>query len=797
MKVSLNWIREYTPVELSPKDYQDKMVMHGLGVETVTDLSQGLEGVVVGRVLTCVPHPNSDHLHLCQVDVGQEQPLKVVCGAPNVAEGQLVPAALIGARLPDGTVIRQGKIRGEESFGMLCSATELAIPQELYPSVGEKGLLVLQGEHLPGTDIREVFFVKDTVVDFDILANRPDCLSVLGVARETAAILNQPFLKPDIKVQELGGDIHTLAKVTVQDSEHCPRYAARVITKVKIGPSPLWLKARLHAAGIRSINNIVDITNYVMLETGHPMHAFDLKQVSGRHIIVRQAQEGERLTTLDNKVHDLKGGELLICDEAGPTGLAGIMGGLDSEITQNTSEILFECAAFDRALTRSVSRRLGIRTESGGRFERGVNPATVLDALNRACELVVLFQAGEVVSGVIDHYPAPVKPVELTASVSRIAKRAGTDISGEEMVSLLQRLGFEVSLAGDSLQVRVPILRQDISQEADLCEEVLRLAGYDRIPETLLRGETTPGRDSDAGILTQKMQGILSGLGFYEIFNYSFTGQKQIAMLGLQEEDPRLSALSILNPLGEDSAIMRTTLVPDMLRVLSHNMNQKTEEGLLYEFGTLYDKNKPTQEGLFTESRALCLGSYGKGLDFYFLRDAVLTLLVRFGIRYEIKRGKEVYYHPGRQAEIFVGKERIAVVGQVHPLVGQRFDLHQDACVAEINLPLFTARMKAFDAVKPLPRTPAVKRDLALVLDQDQDLMPVQNAIQRAAGKLLTQVELFDVFRGKQLGEGKKSAAFSLTLQNPEKTLEETEIKAVMERVIGSLKKQFKAEIRS
>lgn len=795
MKTSLNWIMSCAQAKCSPEEYQHKMIMSGTAVDDISPLFD-FSGVVVGRVLTCEKHENSDHLHVCQVDVGEDSPLQIVCGAPNVKAGLLVPTAVVGAKLSEFT-IKKGKIRGVESQGMLCSATELMIPQEVYPSVGEAGLLILNEEYAPGTDLLEALDLDDHVVDFDILANRPDCLSVWGVARETAAVFKAPFDPQLGSVKEAGGDIRDYARVDVENSTLCPRYQARVVKNIRLAPSPLWMRARLHAAGMRAINNIVDITNYVMLETGHPMHAFDLNQVKGRHIIVREASPDETLTTLDGKKHRMRGGELLICDENGPTGLAGIMGGLESEITENTQKILFECAAFDRTLTRIVSRRLGIRTESSGRFEKGVNPATVQAAMDRACELINLLNAGDVVSGVIDLYPNPVSPVNLTCSVKRIAHRAGVDIKGEDMVDILHRLDFKAALDGDALKVTPPIHRTDIEMEDDVCEEVLRLYGFEHIPETLLRGETTPGKDSPYRLMKRRYQRTLSALGFDEIFNFSFTAQKQLDNLGLPAGDARLSPIKIKNPLGEDTAVMRTTLAPDMLKTLAYNIAQRNEEARLYEFGTIYDAFTRTQEGLFAEKRALCLGAYGDKADFYQMRDAVLTMLEQARLRADIQKGGEAYHHPGRSARILINGKAIALVGEVHPAAAERFNLTRRCFIAEVDFELLSELFQSLDAVKALPKTPAVHRDLALVLEKEQELLPVLREIEKAGSRLLEEVRLFDVFEGEQVGQGKKSAAFSLKLRDPEKTLEEAEIIRVIEKVKKKLKDAFQAEIRS
>ena len=795
MKASYNWIKEYTSVNAPREEYQHRMIMAGTAVETMEPMLP-FTGVVVGRVITCEKHENSDHLHICQVDVGGESPLQIVCGAPNVTAGQLVPTAVVGAKLP-GLTIKRGKIRGVESEGMLCSSVELMIPTDLYPSVGEAGLLILNEDYPVGMDFKAALGLEDEVIDFDILADRPDCLSIWGVARETAAVFDTAFKAPRDMDITTGDAIHQFAKVTIKNPDLCPRYTAKVVKNLRLGPSPLWMRARLHAAGIRAINNIVDITNYVMLETGHPMHAFDLGQVRGNHIIVREAEPGEQLTTLDGKKHHLLGGELLICDEQGPTGLAGIMGGLESEITENTRELLFECAAFDRTLTRVVSRRLGIRTESSGRFERGVNPATVKQAMARACALIELLDAGDVVPGIIDHYPNPVTQKTLTTSVSRIKHRSGADIDGQEMVNLLTRLDFKAELDGDTLLVTPPLHRSDIEQEADVCEEVLRLAGYDRIPETLMRGETTQGKNSAARLMKRDVHQVLNSQGFDEIINLSFIAQKQLDAMGLPAEDERNTPIRITNPLGEDTAVMRTSLVPDMLRTLAKNLNQRNETALLYELGTVYFHEPKTDDGLFSERSALCLGAYGEQVNFYFVRDTLLALLKKAHITWDIQPGGEPYHHPGRCARILVEGAAIATVGEVHPKIAEQADIKPGCVIAEFDLEAYAKLRKPFDTVTTLPRTPAVLRDLALVVKKEQDLLPVLQEILRAGGKLLEDVQLFDVFEGTQVGEGKKSAAFSLTLRHPEKTLEEEEINRVIEKVKKNLNQAFQAEIRT
>ena len=797
MKISMNWIKQYADIPVTPAEYESQMIMHGTGVEGIEYLGEECQNVVVGRVLTCRDHENSDHLHVCTVDVGQGEPLQIVCGAPNVKEGILVPVALVGAKLPGGHEIKKGKLRGVESNGMLCSGPEIGVPVELYPSVGDAGLLIFNEEYALGTDVRKIFGLDDYVADFEILANRPDCLCAWGIARETAASLDTALKLPQVTVKYAGGDIKEHVKVTVEDFARCPRYASRVIKNVRVAPSPMWMRQILHAAGMRSINNIVDITNFIMLETGHPMHAFDLSKVRGRQIIVRSAHEGETLRTLDGKDHALTPEDLLICDAEGPTGLAGIMGGEESEITDGTTEVMFECATFDRAVTRLSARRMGIRTESSGRFERGVSASDIMLALDRACQLVNQLDAGDVVEGCYDLYEKLELPQPIVCSVQRLAARTGVDITAGEMVKALEKLNFSVALDGDVLTATAPDYRQDIERDADICEEVLRMVGYDRIPSTRLRGETTPGGLNPLMQRKARIRKVLSGLGYDEMMTFSFVSLKSIAALGLGADDPRMQPILVRNPLGEDTACMRTTLAPDMLRILSGNYNRGNETAMLYEFGTLFDGTRRTEEGLFTESPALILGAYGKGLDVYSIRGAVETLCALEGVGVKVEPGADCYYHPGRSARLTCGKTVIAQLGQIHPDIAARNDLPEDTLLAEVDMVALYENAQPMGQVAPISRMQAVSRDIALVMTEEQRLGPVMDAIRTAAGPLLEDVKLFDIFRGVQLGLGKKSAAFSLVFRSPDQTLTDDTVNPIMKKVLKVCKEKFNAEIRS
>lgn len=796
MKLPMNLLRQYVDLNVTPEQYEEKMIMSGTAVEGLEDLGAELTNVVVGRVLTVDAVEGSDHLHLCTVDVGGESPLQIVCGAPNVAPGVEVPVALNGACLPGGVKIKKGKLRGIVSEGMLCSATELKVPVELYPSVGDAGLLIFQEEYPVGSDVRPIFGLDDTAVDFEILANRPDCLCALGIARESAAVLGTAFKEPHVTVVEGDGQMDREVAVRVDAPDLCPRYAARVIENVRIAPSPMWLRKFLHGAGLRSINNIVDITNFVMIEYGHPMHAFDLDKVRGREIIVRRAKDNEELKTLDGETRRLTTDDLVICDRDGATGLAGVMGGEESEITEGTKTVMFECASFDRTAIRLTSRRLGLRTESSGRFERGVAPETVMDALLRACQLVSELDAGDVAQGTVDLYPAPKAPQTLTASVARISERAGVDIPAEAMKRILTSLHFTVTVEGDRLTAVVPPFRGDLDGEADLCEEVLRLYGYEHIGATPLQGSTTQGGVNPMLHMKNEIAAVLHGLGYYEIMNYSFLSPKQVEKLGLPQGDPRLSPLPIRNPLGEDTSVMRPTLAPDMLKTLAFNMNHMTESASLYEMAAVFSGVERTEENLPVQTQTLCLGSYGEQTDFYAVRGACEAILRAEGISCEVIPGADCYYHPGRSARLVRDGEVYAQIGEVHPAVREAFDMPRRAVMAEMNLALLLQNRVPMGELAPLPRFPSVARDLALVMDESVAVGPLMSDMQRAGGNLLEHISLFDVYRGKQVGQGQKSVAFSLVFRAPDRTLTDAEIQKAMSKVVRACDEKHGAKIR-
>ena len=794
MKIPMQWIKEYVDIPLSAEEYQNAMIMHGTAVEDFEEQADAVQNVVVGRILSVKKHENSDHMVICSIDVGEEKPLQIVTGAPNVMEGDLVPVAKVGAVLPNGTRIQKGVLRGVVSWGMCCSGPELGVPEYLYPSVGEKGLLVFHEDYEPGTDVRSILGIDQTVVDFEILANRPDCLSVWGIGQETAASIGTSFRKPEISLECIPGNVEDFVKIDVTDPVLCPRYCARVIKNVRIAPSPMWMRKRLHAAGIRAINNIVDITNYVMLETGHPMHAFDLSKVKDRHVIVRRALEGETITTLDGKERQLSTDMLMIADQHNATGIAGVMGGEESEITEETTDVMLEIAAFDRTNIRLTTRALGLRTEASGRFERGVNAATCREAADRACQLIQTLDAGDVIEGVYDYYPNPKPQPVVTASVARINQRTGVAVSGEEMVRILHSLGMKATLDHDVLSVQPPVEREDIENEADLSEEVLRIYGYEHIKPTQLRGETVPGKRNEHMKVSDKTSKLLVGKGAYEIRTFSFFGPKQLEKLCLPQNDTRLQAIQIRNPLGEDTSIMRTTLVPNLLETLALNQNRNNEHALLYEIAPVFEKR--VNEELPHERPVLCLGGYGEGVDFFVIRDIVMDLMHQFGIETEIERSAEPYHHPGRAAVLRSGDDTIAWIGEIHPSVAANFELNKKSAIAEVDLEKVYTLHQAMKHIRPVWNFPPVKRDIALVLDEHIMVGTVEKMIQQEGGNLLEKSEVFDIYRGAPMLPGTKSVAFSLTFRSMDRTLTDDDVNPLMKKILATCAKNFGAALR-
>ena len=795
MKLNRKWINEefVDLSHVSDKEYVETMTVFGQKVETYERMDAEIKNVVVGKVVSIVRHENSDHMWVCQVDVGQEEPVQIVTGAQNVHEGDLVPAALHNSWLPGGVHITKGKLRGEKSNGMLCSFQELGLTENDLPGVFADGIWILNDENcVPGDDINKVIGNDDTVVDFEITNNRPDCYSIIGLTRESAAAFGKVMRHHEPVVKGSGeGSIFEKLDVEVPAEDLCNRYSARMVANVKVGPSPKWMRQRLRANGIRPINNIVDITNYVMLEYGQPMHAFDYRYVTSGQIVVRRAVEGESLTTLDGVVRPLKPGMLVIADGEKPIGLAGIMGGENSEIREDTVSVVFESANFNGTSVRQTALALGMRTEASGKFEKNLDPMMTVPAVQRACELVELLECGDVMDGTIDVINYVPQPKTLPLEPDKINHLLGTQIPREDMVKYLNLL--EIPVEGDEIQV--PSWRPDLNLMADIAEEVGRSYGYNEIPTTAFK-TSTQGGYTPMMLAESKAGTLCRALGYSEIITYSFVSPAIFDQIRLPEDSPLRHALRIQNPLGEDTSIMRTIALPSMLDILSRNNAYHNKSAKLYELAKIY---LPVEDqALPEEPKMLLLGTYGANENFYTLKgelEAIMTGLRLPKASYTAVQDNPSY-HPGRCAMVSVNGVELGYMGQVHPLVAKNYGFDGEVYCAEIN---FT---KAFQlrlpepTFTPLPKYPAVSRDLALICDEEITVAQVEDVIVAAAGKLLRQVKLFDVYRGVGVPEGKKSLAFSLELRADDRTLTDADSEAVTAKVLSALAEKLNAVLR-
>ena len=793
MNLSRKWLGEFVDVDANDKDFAEIMTMAGSKVETYARLDAEIKNVVVGKVLSMVRHENSDHMWVCQVDVGQGEPVQIVTGAQNVHEGDLVPAALHNSYLPGGVHITKGKLRGVASNGMLCSLKELNLTLNDFPYAIEDGIWILQEDCTVGQDINEVIGNDDTVVEFEITNNRPDCFSLIGLAREAAAAFNRPMRHHEPVVQGGGpGVLPELLDVEVPAADLCSRYTARMVRNVKIAPSPKWMRERLRSAGVRPINNIVDITNYVMIEYGQPMHAFDYRYVKGGKIIVRRAEAGETLTTLDGNVRPLQPGMLVIADETRPVGLAGIMGGENSEIVDDTVDVVFESANFNGTSIRQTALALGMRTEASAKFEKNLDPLNTLPAVDRACELVELLNAGEVLDGVIDILNFVPQPVVLPLEADKINRLLGLEIPEAEMVEYLRRLEIPV----ENGMVQVPSWRSDLKCMADIAEEVARLYGYNRIPTTLPHGATTLGGYSAEATLAQKAGIVARGLGYSEILTYSFDSPKMFDAIRLPADSPLRETVKILNPLGEDTSVMRTTALPAMLETLQRNVAYHNKAAKFYEVATIY-LPQPGQV-LPNEPKILSLGAYGAGVTFFTLKGEIESLLQCLGIQEAeyTPVTDDPSFHPGRCARLTIAGQDMGIFGQIHPLVAQNYDMDCEVYAAQLNFTGFMSVRKPDCVYCPLPKYPTVSRDLALVCDEDKTVGCVEKCIASAGGQLLKSVRLFDVYRGPGIPEGKKSLAFSLELRADDRTLTDEDSAAVVQKILAKLDQDLGVKLR-
>ena len=798
MDLSRKWLTEFVDVgldEINDHDFAEAMTMSGSKVEDTHYMGEGISNVVVGRIVEMVRHHDSDHMWTCQVDVGGKRLLQIVTGAQNQQVGDLVPVALDGATLPGGAEIHTTTFRGELSEGMMCSIKELGLTLHDFPYAIEDGLFILQEDCRPGDDIVPVIGRDDHVVEFEITPNRPDCLSVIGLAREASVTFQKPLKLHTPVVKGSGGDIHELVKVDVEDAKLCPRYTARMVRNIKIEPSPKWMRERISAMGMRPINNIVDITNYVMMEYGQPMHAFDFSCVDGGHIIVRTAREGETCRTLDGNERKVTPSMLCICDEHKPVGLAGVMGGENSEITPDTKMVLFESANFNGTSIRRTAAALNMRTDASAHYEKGLDPYLTKIAVDRACELVELLGAGEVVDGYVDVFPDPPKPLVRELDVDRVNWILGTDIDGDTMRKILSDLGFQL----DGNTVTVPSWRLDIDPkytQNDFAEEVARIYGFNNIPSTMMADSgTKSGGYTPEQAAERRLGETCRANGYDSIITYSFYSPAGWDMIRLPENDPRRDAIRILNPLGEDTSCMRTTTLPSVLEVLARNWNFRNKAVRIYEFAKIY-KKRP--DGMADEPKILTLGAYGGGMDFYTLKGTVEELcdaLRISGVEYVPVRD-DPGYHPGRCAAVYAGGEYLGRFGQVHPLVAKNYGVSEELYAAELDFPAMFAHRTTELYYAPLPRFPAVMRDISLVCDDALTAGELEKCIRRAGGEYLESVEVFDVYKGANIPEGKKSISFALALRAGDQTLTDDHADEAVAAILGALAREYGAVMR-
>ena len=799
MKVSREWLEEYSDIDVDTVKLGDILTMAGQKVETIEQRGNDIKNVVVGKILEIKKHPDADHLVITKVDVGTET-LQIVTGANNINVGDIIPIAKDGSELPGGKKIKKGSLRGIDSCGMMCSIGELGIDLNEFPNQIENGIMILDKsfESKLGENIVDVLNLKEDIIDFEITPNRPDCLSVEGLGRETAVALGKDFKNPRKNIDELKvEDKEELEglKVDIKAPDLCYRYIARIVKNVKIGQSPEWMVRRLKACGVRSINNIVDITNYVMLEMGQPMHAFDINSINGKHIIVRRANNGEKITTLDETERSLDENDLVIADEIKPVAIAGVMGGLNSEIESDTDTVVFESAVFYGGTVRKTSKKVGLRTESSSRFEKGLSAENALRAVNRAVELVEMLGIGEVVDGKIDRYPTKQVKREIKLEPDRINSLIGTNLSKEEMVDILNKLDIKV----ENDVAYVPYFRMDLEQMADLAEEVARFYGYDKIDGSLMKSETTIGLRTKSQKIEKKVMETLQNEGFSEIYTYGFINKKELEKCNIPDEVRKLS-ICISNPLNDDFKYMRPSTVPSMMNTISFNINQKNEDVFLFDISRNYKNiNNVVENGeVPLEEKILTLGMYGKDCDFYILKGVIENILEQISVnKYDIE--KEVNnktYHTGRCANIKVGIDNIATFGEVHPEVLQNYDIQKRVYLAEINLSKLTKYARENKKYTEVPKFPAVERDIAIIVDENVEVGKIEKVITKKAKRILENAKLFDIFRNEKIGENKKSVAYSLSFRDKSKTLSDDEVNQTMENIIKELQKEFNAELR-
>lgn len=796
MLAPYSWIKDYVKTDMPADVVAEKAVMTGNAVEKLHFMGENIKNVVVGKIEKITKHPDADKLQICSVNVGGDAPIQIVTGADNVFEGAYIPVAMVGAELPTGIKIKKGKLRGVESLGMLCSGEELMLTEEDYPGAGVYGILILKEEAPLGMDIRELLGLDDVIFEFEVGANRPDCLSIIGVAREIAAAIEADIQIPEPTFSENGENVRDYVNVEVADADLCPRYIARAVKNVKIEPSPKWMQDRLKAAGVRPINNMVDITNFVMLETGQPMHAFDLSDIHGAQIIVRRAKDGEKMVTLDGKEREFTSSMLLITDEEGPIGIAGIMGGENSEIKDTTKTVIFESAKFMYGNIRQSSRGLGMSTEASMRFSKGVDAVTTQYAIHRACQLVEMLGAGEIVGGEIDILAENLTPKVITAAPEKINELLGTEFTIEEMSALLKRVYIDTEKKDGKLVCHIPAFRGDMAGSADVAEEILRIYGYDNIQPEPLKGAIVKGNPSNVESNLDKIKAYLVSQGFYEALTYSFMSDAVLDKLNVPEDSELRNAVKIINPLGADTNLMRTTMVPGMLAVVATNLSRKNEELRLFEVGKVFTPSENDGE-IPNDSRRIVMAATGANEDFYTLKGYIECMAESIGAReIEFTAGGPEYLHSGRKAVMSIGGKEIGFMGELGAKESDNFDIDKRLYIAEIELSALFGMIKPAEKFKQLPKYPAADRDIAVVVDSNTEVGAMRKCILKSGGKHIEKAELFDVFVNAKLGENKKSVAFALSFRAADRTLKDDEVNSAMAKILKNLENEFGAKLR-
>jgi len=800
MKAPLSWLKNYVDIDCTPEELKDKLFSCGFEVEEMTYLAKQIDRIVTCKILSIEKHPDADKLSVTQVDAGEHGILQIITAATNIFVGAIVPVALDNSTLFNGEKIKTGKLRGLPSYGMFCSGEELGINDDWYEGASVHGILIFKEDYPLGVSVKEILQLEDVMFDINVTANRPDCQSILGLAREVAAVLNKPLKMPDLSY-EIDKNISTKNTITVDNKAYdlCPRYSAHLVKDVVIEDSPRWLKRKLSVMGLRSINNIVDITNFVLLEIGQPMHAFDLSDLEGQQIIVRRANDDEKIITLDEKEFALSNNNLVICDSNKPVALAGVMGGLNSEIKNTTKDIVFECAKFARDNVRKTSKQLGQRTDSSSRYEKGVDYYSVEIGLKRALNLISTLNAGKIACDSYDLYEGEIKEKVINTTITKVNAVLGIEVPTDTIVDILKRLDFEVIVDGDNLSVQVPLYREDMESYPDIAEEIIREHGYDNIVPTLLKTSAiTNGGLTEKQIARENLKDLLVGYGFNEMINYSFVSEKEYDLFKLDKTSEQFKFIKLLNPLGEDLAVMRTSLIPSAVRAACYNITRKNYQGRLFELAKVYNPKELPLTTLPEENEVLALTVFGENEDYFTLKGIIEGILDNFcnGEKIEYVRSNKKFLHPTRSADIIVNGNVIGYLGQIHPNILNQLDADKPVYGAEIY---YTQLEKLFNTkivVKAISKFPIVERDLAVIIDNNVACADIINVIKKAGGNYLESVKLFDIYQGTQVGQGKKSMAFSLVFVAEDKTLNVEEVDSIIKKILKSLNYQLGAELR-